>query len=98
MVQLRDRFPHVDYRAVLERPQADHGLMDSPETLMRAVTSLKYLGAIDDRGTLTQVSNAPCCPVAYHDGPCVDMLLKNILQCSGTGYENFQLASIDSSR
>ncbi len=32
----------------------------APETLMRALELLNYLGALDDEGTLTKVWSAPC--------------------------------------
>ena len=42
------------------RPQVHFDFMDppAPETLMRALELLNYLGALDDNGNMTEV----CCP------------------------------------
>ena len=39
----------------------------APETLMRALELLNYLGALDDEGNLTEVSRKCCPPPAM---PC----------------------------
>jgi hypothetical protein len=47
----------------------------APETLMRALELLNYLGALDDDGNLTKVGHSPTsCMLAGVNGSCCRML------------------------
>ena len=41
----------------------------APETLMRALELLNYMGALDDDGNMTQVSHTGCALVHAFTGP-----------------------------
>jgi HrpA-like RNA helicase len=53
---------HHSYTCTFSHPQVHFDFMDppAPETLMRALELLNYLGAIDDDGNLTEVRQQLC--------------------------------------